>query len=305
MAKEWPGFFYRGSYFTDTMYTIDTLKTAPMEIWDVRPDDVIVVNYVRSGTYWLTKALTCLFPDLNFVLPQTGKVVRLDQLCEDNDDLPSSYREIATAVKESLHEMKSPRLLVCHFPPQLFPKVWRDGQKKCRIIYVTRNPKDVCVSQYLHMNTIPAQKMDLTWEEWVKAFIEGRVKHGPWLDHVLGWKRYGLQDNVLHVTFEDMKKDLESVLTDIALFLGQPKSEEELRNAAKCCTFDAMSQGVDFYRTYSASGVKGYFSSTGRHARKGRVGDWKEHFTVAQNEHFDQQITEKAKQDGLEFVFEM
>ncbi|XP_070546643.1 sulfotransferase 2A1-like [Ptychodera flava] len=305
MAKEWSGFFYRGCYFPNCVYNRETVKSNPMDQWDIRPDDVVVVTYMKSGTFWMLNLLSSLYTDLNLLLPATNKVVRLDQFYEDADEVPGSYGKHAIAMRESLHEMPSPRLLFCHLPFQLFPRAWQDGEKKCKIIYLARNPKDVCVSYYHYMQGIPWAGMDLNWDEWVRAFVDGKVWYGSWLDHVLGWRRFGLKENVLHVTFEDMKKDSKSVLAKVADFLNRPKSDEELDDVVKKCSFASMSQGVEFYRLISSTADENSFVSSVRHVRKGQVGDWKNHFLVSQNEYFDQHITGNAEKDGMHFLYSM
>ncbi|XP_070546638.1 sulfotransferase 2B1-like [Ptychodera flava] len=199
MAKEWSGFFYRGCYFPNCVYNIETVKSNPMDQWDIRPDDVVVLTYPKSGTFWMLNLLSSLYTDLNLLLPASNKVVRLDQFYEDADDVPGSYGKHAKAMKESLHAMPSPRLLFCHLPFQLFPRAWQDSEKKCKIIYIARNPKDVCVSYYHYTQGIPWAGMDLNWDEWIRAFVDGKVRFGSWLDHVLGWRRFGLEDNTSFV----------------------------------------------------------------------------------------------------------
>ncbi|XP_070546644.1 sulfotransferase 1C4-like [Ptychodera flava] len=151
-------------------------------------------------------------------------------------------------MKESLHAMPSPRLLFCHLPFQLFPRTWQDGEKKCKIIYIARNPKDVCVSYYHYMHGI--------------LWAAGR-------------------------------------------FLNRPKSDEELHEVVKKCSFTSMRQGVEFYKLISSTADQNSFVSSVRHLRKGQVGDWKNHFLVSQNEFFDREITVKAENDGQKFVYHM
>ena len=45
-----------------------------------------------------------------------------------------------------------PRHMKTHLPFNLLPKQIRTGEKKPRIIFVHRNPKDVCVSFYHFQN---------------------------------------------------------------------------------------------------------------------------------------------------------
>merc|ERR1719285_1579317 len=53
---------------------------------------------------------------------------------------------------DSLDEMPSPRLLLTHLQYQFLPKrILENGNK---IIRITRNPKDVCISYYHHSRAV-------------------------------------------------------------------------------------------------------------------------------------------------------
>ncbi|XP_077994441.1 sulfotransferase 1E1-like [Glandiceps talaboti] len=307
MATEWPGFFYDGSYFLDSLHDVNAIRERRIDDWDIREDDVVIVTFPKSGTLWMHNALRMMYRDLNWQLAKTQKVVRLCQLYEPSDDRQDIYSMHKRATQTTLNRMSSPRLMISHLHPQFFHSDWRNGKKKCKVICVTRNPKDVCVSFYHFAKSLPFFDMNLCWEDWVQAFSDGRVWCGPWLDFTLAWKDYGLEDNVLHVTFEDMKKDLKSVLSQVGDFLGRPKSDEELDRVTTSCGFDAMKRSCGDNQSIMAARDNNNAWRPGQcqYFRKGKVGDWKNHFTIAQNVYFDQKITTNAERQGLELVYEL
>ncbi|XP_070545997.1 sulfotransferase 1E1-like [Ptychodera flava] len=164
MAKP-SGFIYNKHFFTDAFYNKQLFESQAIDEWDIRPDDIVVVTYPKSGTYWMLKAVSSLQTDLNLILPQSERSVRIDMLYEDETRLSGSYAERVKAVKKFFHEMPSPRLLYFHLPPQFFPRKWIKGEKKCKVICVSRNPKDVCVSEYLFQKALTGHGIDLTWDE--------------------------------------------------------------------------------------------------------------------------------------------
>lgn len=56
-----------------------------------------------------------------------------------------------------------------------------------KYIYITRNPKDVAVSFYHHMNHTHHLTFNLDWNEYFESFLKGDVLFGSWFDHVLEW----------------------------------------------------------------------------------------------------------------------
>ena len=62
-----------------------------------------------------------------------------------------------------------PRYLKTHLPFHLLPKQLRFGEKKCKVVYVARNPKDVCISYYYHYKLLEAYCS--SFENFCKLFL--------------------------------------------------------------------------------------------------------------------------------------
>nr|XP_006825115.1 PREDICTED: amine sulfotransferase-like [Saccoglossus kowalevskii] len=274
---KWPVFEHDGCYFVDKIHDIDAVKERRIDRWDIRDDDVIIQTFPKSGTLWMLHAVSLMYDDLNWKLNPTGKSLRLGYFYEKTDSVPGLYGATVRATKCSLHEMPSPRLMLSHLHPQFFHTEWRKRNRKCKIICITRNPKDVCVSFYNFLKSLTFAEMHLSWDDWVEAFIEGRVWYGPWLQYALAWNQYGLEDNVIHVTFEDMKQDLKSVLVKIADFLGRPLTEETIDRVVAMCSLDEMrASGTDVQMSPAQSGES--WPQHAEYFRKGQIGDWKKSF---------------------------
>ena len=67
-------------------------------------------------------------------------------------------------------------------------------------------------------------------------------------------------------------------------------SEDQIEKLANHCS-------VDSFKKNSAVNFKPGF------VRKGQVGDWKNHFTVNQNEVYDQMLKKKLAGSGLSFQY--
>uniref|UniRef100_A0A8C0FDA5 Sulfotransferase n=1 Tax=Bubo bubo TaxID=30461 RepID=A0A8C0FDA5_BUBBB len=179
-----------------------------------------------------------------------------------------------------------PRVFATHLPYYLLPRDLRN--KRGRIIYVTRNPKDVMVSYYHFSKYISTLEEIPDFNLFMERFLAGKVLASSWLDHVAGWYSHAEDFNILFVTYEEMKKHREPHLAG-----QQQGNAEEVRN---CFPRLALCSGL-WRDARSASHFPLLPLSSGI------VGDWKNIMTVAQNERFDKVLTEKMKTLDLYVAF--
>ncbi|XP_023933670.1 sulfotransferase 1C2 [Lingula anatina] len=245
-----------------------------------REDDVWIVNWPKSGTHWVYEVVKLLI---------TGREELTDSIKEG-----TMFPE-ACAV-ESLEKLPSPRVLDTHVPLKLFPE---EALKQSKIIYTIRNPKDAFVSSYYHMKNNKGDLYDGTWNGYFDLTMdENTCLYGSWFDHVADWMEV-LENNpnALVVKYEDMKRDLKKEVRRIAEFLGYPKSEEVYENVTTKCSFGHMKK--------AKKEPKSFWKPGGSMYRKGIVGDWKNHFTVAQNEKFNTIFNEKQNKLRVSVDFDI
>lgn len=136
----------------------------------------------------------------NFFEPRfdaTWNVASVSEKLKKEDDLTPNSMEI-------VQNLKSPRFIQTHLPWSLLPKQIRTGEKKPKMIYVARNPKDVCVSFYHHRVLIEGYLGSL--DDHVEEFINDVVLYAPYWPHVQEfWKRRN-EPNVLFITYEELKQ---------------------------------------------------------------------------------------------------
>lgn len=126
------------------------------------------------------------------------------------------------ATKED--EYKPPFHIKNHLPAAFLPKnVWTI---KPKIIYVARNPKDAAISFYHHFKL--AYQYQGTCEDFLGLFIDGLVEFGPQASHILDFWKLRNEDNVLFLTFEEMKKDLKNVIRRVAVFLDKTIEDKKV-----------------------------------------------------------------------------
>lgn len=133
-------------------------------------------------------------------------------------------------------EAARPRVIKTHVCIELLPdQIWK---KNPTIVYVTRNPKDAAVSFYHHQRNMLGYRE--TKELFMDAYLKDEVTFGPFFDHVLNYWSIRHRPNVLFLTYEEMKKDLLSVLRRVSKFLGKTYHEDQLKKLADHVSFENM-----------------------------------------------------------------
>ncbi|KAF4070628.1 hypothetical protein AMELA_G00287500 [Ameiurus melas] len=98
-----------------------------------------------------------------------------------------------------------------------------------------------------------------------------------------------------------MVENTDREVEQLCSFLGLSTPTEERQRIISNVHFDVMKQNK--MTNYSTASVMDFTISP--FMRKGKVGDWKNHFTMAQNEQFDKHYKQKMKNSTLKFRTEI
>ncbi|XP_074163216.1 sulfotransferase 1A1-like isoform X2 [Sminthopsis crassicaudata] len=198
---------------------------------------------------------------------------------------------------ETLKTTPAPRLIKTHLPLSLIPQSFLD--QKIKVIYVARNAKDVVVSYYNFYKMAKIHPDPGTWEDFLEKFMSGQVSYGSWYQHVVEWWELSKRHPVLYLFFEDVKKDPKKEIQKITEFMGRPLPEDVIDSIVQHTSFKKMKENpMTNYSTISSEIMD---HSISPFMRKGIVGDWKNSFTVAQNERFDADYKNKMGGSDLHF----
>nr|XP_015913394.1 sulfotransferase ssu-1 [Parasteatoda tepidariorum] len=123
--------------------------------------------------------------------------------------------------------MSKPGIIKSHLPFHLIP--W---SKDAKYIYVARNPKDCCVSYFLYSKHMPGNNCEETFDQFFEHFMTGlpeTVYFGDYFDHVLSWYSQRNNPNVLFVTYEELKEDIDAAILKMASFIDDEKYAQPIR----------------------------------------------------------------------------
>nr|XP_008123989.2 PREDICTED: LOW QUALITY PROTEIN: sulfotransferase 6B1 [Anolis carolinensis] len=257
-------FSFRGVLYPSRLCKAETFKA--LETMEARKDDVLIVAYPKCGTNWSQYIVNNMVAEIYKDCPPPNNF----QLLEFGH--PEKIKDI--------NEWPSPRVFTTHLHYDNIPKSFFEN--KVKIVVIFRNPKDTAVSYYHFQNKNPSLPQYQSWDEFFQKFMNGEVAWQSYFEHALAWDKHMDDENVLILTYEELKENLYEGIKQIAEFYAFPLSEEKIKSLASKATFQGMSD-----RSSETHG-----SIAPIIFRKGEVGDWKTLFTEAQSQEMDAKFEE-------------
>lgn len=238
-------------------------------------DDVIICAFPKSGTHWLWEITNML---------KTGNAEYSDQ------SKVNAMMEFVPA--ENLRAITKPRVFNTHFTFPNLPQAVTD--KKCKVVFIERNPKDVLVSFLPFLKGFFFIEAHVTWGEFFDKYMEFDIDSAllNLFYYTRSWHAVLKEnrENIHRLSFEDLKEDPVREISKLARFLEVEENMELFNDIADKCDFKNLKKAAESKLSLYQIRHDHQFIY-----RKGEVGDWKNHFTVAQNERFDAVYNEKMK----------
>ncbi|XP_033731357.1 sulfotransferase 1A1-like [Pecten maximus] len=181
-------------------------------------------------------------------------------------------------------------------------------QGKVKIVHVLRNPKDTIVSYYEHYKRVVGTINEGDFNGFFNFCLsdEFGLFGGSWFSYVREWEKAKLSNqklNVLFLEYEDIKQNLYGTITRLVEFLQLNRPESFLCEVKRAVEFANLQKEHE-----TKAGETKIWNSLGNGGRlpiywKGCVEDWKNCFTVAQNERFDAMLNKDITEYGIDLNF--
>jgi len=256
------------------------------EFYHTAPNDIFIVTYPKSGTTWTQKIVLLLLglKDVNGSL-DPNKIIPWIEAAATN---PSFLNWLLT---QNTDKNLRHRVFKTHAEISKFPACTVD--KESKVIYVTRNPKDVITSWYSHHQAIDFGRPEgvLPFDQFFEICLNGQAPSGSWWQHNFFWNEaYKSRKfcKMLMLVYEEMLADPAQAVLKIANFLGcqEKLTKQRLAHVVHESSFAKMKRdSMQFRWRYDRKFKSKFF-------RSGKVGRWQERLTPGQCRRIEERTQE-------------
>ncbi|XP_062549343.1 sulfotransferase 1 family member D1-like [Armigeres subalbatus] len=265
-----------------------SIETVPIESWNppaycftrrfqnyegelknfaVHPDDIWIASYPKSGTTWCQEMVWLICNNLNYDAAKTQPLKTrfpfLDvSLIHDLPDGRNSFQVV--------QNMPSPRFIKTHLPVSMLPTQYWSTLPKT--VHICRNVKSVAVSYYHHSKNYFFRG---TKEQFVRSFMKNLQFYSPIHSHVIGYHSLIGCNNILYLTYEDMKQDLRKEVERVCSFFKLNYNCDQLDSLCKHISFNSMKNNIACNYEDAADMDWKNKDPDSRFIRRGEVDSWK------------------------------
>jgi len=270
-----------------------TVEMDLVRVFPLDDRDVVIAGFPKSGTNWFQVMISNLWDDWTTTRNERKQVPHLA-----GADTHQGYLGYGACIA-----CEPPRLMKFHPSREFMPERWPEHGK---VVHITRNPMDVCVSMYHHFrrsNTGIPDSSPLVVKDWdthIDRFLSGQVVYGPYIDNIVSWQTFD-HPNLLKITYEETRRDTKRVLRRIAEFLERDFADERLDVVVERTEFSRMRQNDDLKRQMNIPLVDS--NSATDFMRKGAVGDWQNELSPEAIRRLQDELVRPLEEAGVRLQY--
>ncbi|XP_045532588.1 luciferin sulfotransferase-like [Pieris brassicae] len=280
---------------------------------EIRPSDVFVVTYARSGTTWTQELvwlvandldydtaksvyLTERFPFLEFsMMVHPTMIQRYLENSHGDEKKQKEIKIITSHVVKQVEEAPSPRFIKTHLPLSLLSPKLLDA----KVVYVARDPKDVAVSFYHLCSSMTFMGWTGDFKQFWELFISDLQYWSPFFEHLKEAWAMRHHPNLLFIFYEELQKDLPGVIKRVSAFMGKNYNDVEV--ATLCEHLNVK----NFKKNPSINNEQfkelGLTTPDLEFIRKGKSGGWRDYFDEEMIARTDKWVEENLRDTDLRF----
>ncbi|EFN86019.1 Sulfotransferase family cytosolic 1B member 1 [Harpegnathos saltator] len=268
----------------------------------VYEDDIWMVSFPRTGSHWMQEMIWCIGNNFDYEKSRVSFLERCPLLETSSVLIGKQFNDLTNMgdLFEFVVKMPRPRYIKTHLPWELLPKELRE--KKPKIIYNTRNPKDTCVSFYHYCRTF--HNMQGNFEEFAELMLQDNIPIAPFWKHILPFWKIKDQENILFLTYEEMKQDQVAVIKKTATFLDKNVTDEQIVELCEHLKFSKMTANPSVNMEMMLDKTR-QNDPNHKFIRKGKIGDWVNYMSKDLSQRFDKWTEEHLRGTGLQLQMDV
>lgn len=251
----------------------------------LRNADWALISWGKSGRTWF-RVMLSRFYQIKHGLP-ANRLLEFDNLHRVQPLVPKVLFSHNNYMRDYLHSEDK----LSHFR----------GKK---VVLLVRDPRDVAVSQFFQwkyrmrphkkrLNDYPPHGADISVWDFVcdpKCGVPRIVEFfNGWADVLTD-----LQDKLLVIRYEDMRKDPVGVMTRVLAFVGTPGAPEDVAKAVEFASYENMKK-LETKRSFKGSGARVKPGDKGNpnsfKVRRAKVGGYRDYFDDDKVRELDAEVT--------------